>query len=66
MNISMTVETSACKKSIFVGRSRPGKRMKIRIGIDWMASNIVAALAKEGHLSDQKLQMVTPMNLVAV
>jgi len=31
-----------------------------------MASNIVAALAKEGHLSDQKLQMVTPMNLVAV
>jgi hypothetical protein len=38
--------------------------MKVRIWVDWMASNIVAALAKEGHLSNQELQMVTPMNLV--
>jgi hypothetical protein len=30
-----------------------------------MASDIVAALAKEGHLPYQKLQVVTPVNLVA-
>jgi hypothetical protein len=65
MNISMAVKTSACEKSIFVGYSRSRKLVKVRIGVDGMASNVVAALAEEGYLSNQKLQMVTPMNLVA-
>jgi hypothetical protein len=39
--------------------------MKIRIWVDWMASNVVAALAKERHLSDEKPTMVAPMNFMA-
>jgi hypothetical protein len=65
MNIPMTVETSPCKKSIFVRGSWPRKLEKVRIGVDRMASDIVAALAKEGHLPYQKLQVVTSVNLVA-
>jgi hypothetical protein len=65
MNIAMAVETSPCKKSIFARGSWPCKLVKVRIGVDRMASDIVTALAKEGHLPYQKLQVVTPVNLVA-
>ena len=65
MNISMAVQTPACKESVFTRRRRTTKRMKVRIWVDWMASNIVAALAKEGHLSNEKPAMVTPVDFVA-
>jgi hypothetical protein len=65
MNIAMAVETSPCKKSIFVRGSWPRKLVKVRIGIDRMASDIVTALAKEGYFPNQKFEVMTSVNLVA-
>jgi len=47
MNIAMAVETSRAKNLFLLEVAGP-QIVEVRIGVDRMASDIVAALAKEG------------------
>jgi hypothetical protein len=66
MNISVTVQTPASEKSVFARGRRSSKRVKIGIRLGRMSRRIMTALTKEWHPSNQKLSMMTSMNLVAI